>query len=169
VRLFRGLVLGATLAIALSACSDGNKPEAKAEKKKPQVAKNAKPKADKPPAFDPDFRYNPSGKRDPFRSYIAQMKQAKVGAATTPLERFDVSQLRVTAVIWGTERPRAIVKDPTGKGYIVAEGTPIGKNQGRVIEIADSGVTVKETYVDFLGNATSKDIELRLQGRKKGG
>jgi Tfp pilus assembly protein PilP len=72
-------------------------------------------------------------------------------------------------VIWGTANPRAILTDPTGKGYIIAEGTPIGKNQGRVIQIANSGVTVKETYVDFLGNATTKDIELRLQGRKKGG
>ena len=59
-------------------------------------------------------------------------------------------------------------KDPSGESYIIAEGSPIGKNSGHVIAIHDSAVVVKETYVDFLGQETTKDIEMRLR-RNEGG
>jgi type IV pilus assembly protein PilP len=112
-----------------------------------------------------EYRYDPAGKPDPFRSYIRELSRLKNATAATPLERFDLSQISVSAVIWGTKNPRALIHDPSGKGYIVAEGTPVGKNDGRIIEINDGRVLVKETYVDYEGQATTKDVELRLVGR----
>jgi Tfp pilus assembly protein PilP len=85
-----------------------------------------------------------------------------------PLEQFELEQLNVTAVIWSTEKPRALVEDPSGRSYVVHEGTRIGKNDGLVIHIGDNLVLVKETYVDFAGAQTTKDVELRIR-RSQGG
>ena len=162
------MALAAALLIGLGACSGDDEAQSKEKAKKPKAAQQTKAAKRARPIVDANYRYIPKGKRDPFRSYIKHAKRHAGGAISTPLQRFDLSQIRVTAIIWGTERPRALVNDPTGKGYVIGEGTPIGKNEGRVIRIADNKVVVKETYVDFLGKATTKDIELRLN-RKKGG
>jgi type IV pilus assembly protein PilP len=154
----------AAFALLLSACSGSdsgtasNTPDlqdggrAKAEKAKNQSDETG----------EEDFRYDPTGKADPFRSFVKAFLAAQESSATSPLEKFDLSQLHVSAIIWGNEDPRALISDPSGKGYIVSEGTSMGKNRGRVVRIDDNLVLVKETYVDFHGKATTKDIEMRL-------
>jgi type IV pilus assembly protein PilP len=124
------------------------------------------PAADPLAVLEEDFHYDPTGKPDPFRSFI-QVAQLD-DSVSTPLERFDLSQLAVEAIVWGTERPRALIKDPAGKGYIVSQGTPIGKNKGRVVSIEDNVVRVKETYVDFRDQATTKEVEMRLHATEGG-
>ncbi len=85
-----------------------------------------------------------------------------------PLEQFDVSQLSIVAVVWNTGSMRALVEDPAGHSYIIGKGTRIGKNDGTVTEIDDNLVVVNETYEDYLGNVTKKDIEMRIR-RSEGG
>ncbi|MGH0037780.1 MAG: pilus assembly protein PilP [Myxococcota bacterium] len=116
-----------------------------------------------------DYVYDSTGKRDPFRSFRWEREQEVADEGTLgPLEQFELEQLDVTAVIWSTHRPRALVEDPSGRSYIVHEGTRIGKNDGLVIHIGDNLVLVKETYVDFAGEQTTKDVELRIR-RSQGG
>jgi len=119
--------------------------------------------------LETDYSYEAEGKRDPFRSFtwnrpdrMAQRESAG------PLEQFDLTQLEVVAVVWRTGNARALVEDPSGESYIVGEGAAIGKNQGRVIAIDDNTVVVKEIYVDYLGQETTKDIEMRIR-RSEGG
>jgi Tfp pilus assembly protein PilP len=76
--------------------------------------------------------------------------------------------MSLLAVVWNTGVARALVRDPAGKSYIVGTGTRMGKNEGRVTNINDNLVVVKETYVDFLGQETTKDIEMRIR-RSEGG
>ncbi|HXV37335.1 MAG TPA: pilus assembly protein PilP [Myxococcota bacterium] len=113
--------------------------------------------------------YDRTGLRDPFRSFEWERKaiesQDVVGG---PLEQFDVSQLSIVAVVWNTGSARALVQDPAGHSYIIAKGTRIGKNDGTVTEIDDNLVVVNETYEDYLGNVTKKDIEMRIR-RSEGG
>jgi type IV pilus assembly protein PilP len=121
------------------------------------------------PSEDEDYHYDPKGKPDPFRSFVKIfLTRQETESPSTPLERFDLSQLKVTAVIWGDERARALIVDPSGKGYIISTGTAIGKNSGRVVRINDSVVVVKETYVDFRGQASTKDVEMRLHPSQGG-
>jgi type IV pilus assembly protein PilP len=137
----------------------------------PRVAPTPPPAAVQPQQTEDDnYRYDPTGKPDPFRSYVKVFlsRQKDRDAPSTPLERFDLSQLSVTAVVWGNESARALINDPSGKGYIISVGTPIGKNNGRVTRIDDNLVLVKETYVDFRGQATTKDIEMRLHPSQGG-
>jgi type IV pilus assembly protein PilP len=136
-----------------------------------------KPRAQSAPASAPaassesegataEYNYDPTNKRDPFRSFVKTVTEE--GGTETPLERFDLSQLSVTAIVWGVDPPRALIRDPAGKGYIVVEGTIVGKNKGRIIAIEDNLVRVKETYVDALGRAATKSVEMRLRETQGG-
>jgi type IV pilus assembly protein PilP len=167
VRVLTTASVGVLAVLLALGCSGGDKPAPSRAAQQPSA--QARPPKPLPPeqASHTPYRYNPSGKRDPFRSLAREMG-LKNTLASTPLERFDLSQISLTGIVWSSERPRALVKDPAGKGYVVAVGTPIGKNEGRILKIEDNRVVVKETYVDYLGKATTKDIELRLH-REQGG
>jgi hypothetical protein len=116
-----------------------------------------------------DYVYDSTGKRDPFRNFKWERPdRLREREVTGPLEQFDLSQLSLIAVVWKTGNARALIQDPSGGSYIVAEGARIGKNEGFVIAIDDNLVKVKETYVDFLGRETTKDIELRMRGNEGG-
>jgi type IV pilus assembly protein PilP len=167
VTLVRRLALCTLAACAIAGCGGSATSEQAAEKPKP-AAKARAPKEAQPAATPVAYHYDPTGKPDPFRSFINSLKKTDVTAVSTPLERFDLSQLKLTGIVWNNDKPRALVNDPSGKAYIVAEGTAIGKNGGRVIKISDNALVVKETYVDFLGKATTKDIEMRLHERQGG-
>lgn len=120
-------------------------------------------------AVERDFIYDATGKRDPFRSFLLDRSSDLAELAVRgPLEQFDLTQLSVEAVVWQTGNARALIADPAGETYIVAEGARIGKNEGRIIAIEDNLIRVKETYLDYLGRETTKDIEIRMR-RNEGG
>jgi len=113
------------------------------------------------------YVYNATGKRDPFRSFQYTDDEAPV-AGFGPLGDYELQQLSVVAVVWDTRKPRALIADPGGRSFIVHEGSQIGKNKGRVIHIGDNLLLVKETYVNFAGEQTTKDVEMRIR-RSQGG
>jgi type IV pilus assembly protein PilP len=160
----RACALALVVAFA-AACGSKDKPDAAATK--PAVAKTAKAAPEAP--AEVAYHYDPADKTDPFRSYIRRQVTLESEASSSPLEHFDLSQLIVMGIIWGVDEPRALVKDPTGKGYIVRAGTPIGKNKGRILRIEDNKVVVKETYLDHLDRATTKEVELELYANGRNG
>jgi len=109
-----------------------------------------------------DYFYDPRNKRDPCRSFRFVGNE---GPEKTfgPLGDFELGQLELSAVIWDATNPRALILDPGGRSYIVREGSQIGKNSGQVIHIGDNLVLVKETYENFAGERTTKDVELRIR------
>lgn len=113
------------------------------------------------------YRYEAEGKRDPFRPFRISPKnnESEIGG---PLEQFELEQLEVVAVVWSAQKPRAMVSDPSGGTYTIGVDSKMGKNKGRVIHIGDNLVLVKETYVDFAGERTTKDVELRIRGNQGG-
>jgi len=162
----RAGALAVTLALVAAGCGGKDKVDPNANKApavRPQVVAPVVPVA-------ATYHYDPTDKTDPFKSYIRREVTLESEANQSPLERFDLSQLIVMGIIWGVDEPRALIKDPTGKGYIVRAGTPIGKNKGRILRIEDNKVVVKETYLDHLDRATTKEVELELyaNGRKDG-
>jgi type IV pilus assembly protein PilP len=111
---------------------------------------------------DQDYFYDPRNKRDPFRSYRF-VGESAAEKSFGPLGDFELGQLELSAVIWDATNPRALILDPGGRSYIVREGSQIGKNSGQVIHIGDNLVLVKETYENFAGERTTKDVELRIR------
>jgi type IV pilus assembly protein PilP len=124
-----------------------------------------------PPAIE-KFTYDPKGKPDPFKPLIVERTEAApkkpkevmeaILEAGTPLERMDLAQLKLVAVIWNVPQPRGMVEDTTGKGYILSIGTPIGKNKGKVTQITSTGVLVTERYETSSGKFKSREVILKL-------
>jgi len=95
--------------------------------------------------------YNPTGRRDPFRPFILDLRPEPRTQQMTPLQRFEVGQLTVSATVWEISPPRALLEDGTGMGYIVTLGTPIGRNGGIITAIEPERVVVEERVLDFYG------------------
>jgi hypothetical protein len=114
------------------------------------------------------FSYDRAGKRDPFRSFLWVQPEDLSAEIQGPLEQYAVKQLSLLAIVWDTGNRRALVQDPSGKSFIIAEGTPVGKNSGRVTQIDDNLVVVKETYVNLMGEETTNDVEMRIRSSEGG-
>lgn len=113
-------------------------------------------------ASSANYSYDPTGKRDPFRSFVRD-KLSEESLADSPLEQFELGQLTISGVVWQADRRRALVLDPAGQAYVVKTGDRIGKNDGVVTEIGDASLVVLESYIDFHGDKTEKEIEMRIR------
>jgi type IV pilus assembly protein PilP len=118
------------------------------------------------------YTYDPKGKPDPFKPLVVEKpetppskpKQAleAFSEGATPLERMDLAQLKLVAIIWNISAPRGMVEDGTGKGYILSIGTPIGRNQGKITQITSRGVVVSERYEVSSGKFRTREVTLKL-------
>lgn len=116
-----------------------------------------------------EFVYDPSGKRDPFQPFDFSPKTV-IDESLPPLERYDISQLRASAILIDGEGERfAIVEDASGKGHTVKIGTRVGNRNGAVVSIDEKKVNVLESETDFTGETRQNlvSIELNVGGRKK--
>jgi type IV pilus assembly protein PilP len=112
--------------------------------------------------------YNPSGRRDPFKSLIVKGSGKRNLEMLPPLQRHEVSELKYVAVVWGELGTFGMVEIPDGKGYAVRVGTVVGPNRGVVKRITAKELTVVERYVDFFGETRTRDIVLALRTREEG-
>jgi type IV pilus assembly protein PilP len=155
----------------LSGCSE----EAPAPPAAPQkVAAPAPSSVALPPAPEvvapppPRYVYDPTGRRDPFEPLTMVKKPIlQQNTPLTPLQKYDLGQLRLIGVIVGKGEPRAMVIAPDGKSYILKKGTMVGKNDGVVVRIKSDTVQVEERYYDFSG-VIRKNIELIQLPKREG-
>jgi type IV pilus assembly protein PilP len=84
-----------------------------------------------------------------------------------PLQRREVSELKLVAVVWGSLGTYGLLEMPDGKGYAVRVGTPVGPNHGVVKRITTKDLTVGERYVDFFGATRTREIVLELRSREE--
>ena len=133
------------------------------EKKKEEPTKVAE-KKEPEKKEEAEYSYSPAGKPDPFKPFI-QLVSARGGsrAALTPLQKFDISQLKLVAIISAPWENIALVEDVTGKGYFLKKGTWIGKNDGKVTKILKDKVIIEEVYQDIFGQTKTNEISLSLQ------
>ena len=107
------------------------------------------------------FVYDPRGKTDPFKSFIAVREEVAKKEKVKPrtyLETVDLSQLDLILILIGPEGKRAMVRDSKGIGHVIKEGTDIGTNGGVVYKIKEGEVIIREEYKDFRGRTQHKDI-----------
>lgn len=115
----------------------------------------------------PDI-YNPTGKIDPFKPLfqekpkLARKSQRKKRLPQTPLERIDISQLKLVGIILASSGNRALVEESTGKGYVIKKGTYIGTNSGKVVKINKETVIVEEEIEDVSGKVVVRKKEIKL-------
>lgn len=108
--------------------------------------------------------YDPIGKPDPFQPPVLEspLEQAIRAGKVLPLEQFEVNEYQLVSTVIGARGNKAMVQDASGKGYLIAVGTKIGKNQGRVVAIGHKQVLVEEKIKDFLGRQRTKTVTLKI-------
>jgi len=106
--------------------------------------------------YKEDYFYDPAGKKDPFFPAVVDEKSLKIsdgevenvdtGPPPTPLEMYELSQLKLVAIMKFGAKDVAMVEDPEGKGHTLYIGTLIGKNKGMVLRMEEGKVLIEEKY-----------------------
>ncbi len=152
--------------ILAGGCGDSKPPPPPAAAPRPPVAAPALAAEPKPEAPVQEWAYSSVGKRDPFRSYLAdiaaQAKDSIATRCTTPLGRFDVEQLKLVAVVTGLEDPVAMVEAPNGVGYALHRGACIGRNGGTISVVRTGEVVISEWVVRADGTRERAQTLLQL-------
>jgi len=112
--------------------------------------------------------------RDPFESYLS--KAARRGQALIeerraqienrprePLEAFDLTTLKLVAIMQKGTDNVAMVEDSTGKGYVIRRGNHIGKNNGRIEKIDRDTIYLVEQVVNPAGEVVDQQVTLTLR------
>ena len=115
---------------------------------------------------DETFRYNPAGRRDPFKSLLQLQSKQKDLSSLPPVQQLDLAQIKITGVVMDeVEGPRAMIKSPTGRTFVVKKGMIIGKNEGEIIEVSLQGIRVVEKFVDFIGKETLRETFIKTRSK----
>lgn len=153
------------------------KPAAKAVKPAPQAAAAAEDDKDKltldklrqmQEEKAQSYIFLPEGMLDPFRpiTVVTEARPAQAEGAPevplTPLQKMELSQLKLVAVVEAGENTRALVEDSTGMGYIVQVGTLMGTRNGQVVDIKPDRVEVQEMFKNYLGEQKARVSVLKL-------
>jgi type IV pilus assembly protein PilP len=173
-----GVTLSMICLFLIGGCGEGTPPSSiisktkspsivKKKEEPPKVAEKKEPEKKE----EAEYSYNPVGKPDPFRPFI-QLTSTKGDSKTaplTPLQKYDISQLKLVAIISSPDGNIALVEDVAGKGYFLKKGTWIGKNDGKVTKILKDKVIVEEVYQDIFGQTKTNEISLFLHKVEEGG
>jgi len=114
----------------------------------------------------PHSTYNSFGRRDPFLSFVKP--SAEVTKGMPPLQRINVSQLKLIGVALGAGGYGAMIQTPDGKSYPVKRGVRIGTNDGRIKEIGPKEVIIEEPYLNIFGRSDFKQVIIKLYTKKEG-
>lgn len=129
------------------------------------VAPAAPEKKEDPAAL---FQYNPAGRRDPFKSIIIASGKRNASENLPPLQRKELSEMRLIGIVWGGFGHGAIVETSDGKGYPVRKGTRIGLNNGVISQITNREVVIEEKYLDIFGETKVRNVVMELHPQKEG-
>lgn len=112
------------------------------------------------------YTYDPKSRRDPFQSLTRLIKIDKTRLEMPPLQRVQLSDLKLLGIMWGGYGYYGLVRTPDGKGYTVKEGMLMGTNNGVISTITDKAVTVSEPSIDITGKKSTKDVEILLRPKE---
>lgn len=119
----------------------------------------------------PSFEYQLENRPDPFAPFItekaatASVDMNEIVDSTEPLtgmQLFEPGQLTLVALLKRGSENIAMVEDFTGKGYVLTEGTKIGR-RGVVKNIAPKSVLIEETAVTRAGKKIVTEVVMLLK------
>ncbi|MBL7203967.1 MAG: pilus assembly protein PilP [Desulfobacteraceae bacterium] len=90
---------------------------------------------------------------------LKALKEAK-----TELQKMGLSQLTLTAIVHAGDVAWAMVRDESGRGFVLKKGTYIGTNGGVVsrIAITEKKIIIKEPYLEKDLYIKYKPVEMEL-------
>ena len=116
--------------------------------------------------------YNAFDLVDPFTPRkIEPPKGAKGGSGLQPdfnrrkepLEAFPLENLKMVGVLQQNRVSHALIKTPDNNVFRVRAGNYLGQNFGRIVNVTESSVVLKEIVQDSSGSWEEKDQTLLLQ------
>jgi len=110
-----------------------------------------------------DYNYNARDKRDPFQPFEHPKGVGGIVGPLWPLQAFDLDQLHLVGIIWDVKSPKAMITDPTGKGYVVRVNERIGRNNGYIARIREGEIVVVESITNLEGKLSYTTKLLKLQ------
>jgi type IV pilus assembly protein PilP len=111
--------------------------------------------------------YDPAGRRDPFTPVLSQLAPGQIDPTLPPLQRVNLTDMNLIAIIWGAYGYTAMVQTPDGNGYTVRKGTRVGPNSGVVSAITEKGIIVQERFTDVYGRKQEREY-VKLLHPKEG-
>ena len=119
------------------------------------------------------FEYVLEGRPDPFVPFISE--KATISGPVidmneiiekeivlTGMQLFEPGQLTLVALLQSGSEDFAMVQDFTGKGYVITEGTKIGR-KGVVKDIAPNTVIIEETAETRAGKKIITEVVMTLK------
>jgi type IV pilus assembly protein PilP len=165
------------LAVPLTGCSDGSQME-ELKNKLEEIKSRPRGRIEPPPEFEPieSFSYAAHRMRSPFtvtreEEEEEQERDTPEGEQVEPdrarseeyLEQFAVETLQMVGTITRPNQPlEALVKDPDGTVNRVTEGDYMGKNYGKVTEVTNSKIEIREIVPDGEDGWVERPNTIRL-------
>ena len=164
-------ILIALIPLAVAACSRKEEPvQPPVKKASAPVAAGAAEPADVNKEAEVKAEEVSAKYRNPFQSHIMLLRGTEVlKKIKGPLECCDFDQFKIVAVVTGQDSGFALVEGPGMKRYVVKRGDAMGPRDGKVVNVTNSGLVVREYVKDEDGKiVSSQDIEVRLPEKKDG-
>ena len=121
-----------------------------------------------------DYRYRTQDRRDPLEPLVKDAppdvlrpKPRQPERPLGPLERFDLSALKLVGIVWGELGRKALIKAPDGKSYFATLETYMGKYSGKVITIENDRLVIEEQYLNSEDKLVPKTLTLPLRRKDK--
>jgi hypothetical protein len=117
------------------------------------------------------FEYKLENRPDPFVPFITEKAATsnvdmdeviESGEPLTGMQLFEPAQLTLVALIKKGSENMAMVQDSTGKGYVLSEGTKVGR-RGIVKNFTPQSVIIEETAVTRAGKKTVTPFVMTLK------
>jgi len=161
----------AVLLIVSAGCSDSKKTTGPpADKAKQPVTSQMTLTAGVvvPGQSEVDYAYDPAGRRDPFAPIVSRESKQLSQSNLPPLERYPISEFRMTGILWGGFGYNAMLEGPDGKGYFVHVGTRIGPNRAVVKKINQDSLVLEEKFKNYMGADDRREIIMNLRKKQEG-
>ncbi|MGO9379761.1 MAG: pilus assembly protein PilP [Dissulfurispiraceae bacterium] len=110
------------------------------------------------------YEYSGFDRRDPFAPLVSKREGAK---GVSPLESYDVTEMKIIAVLWDKKKHFAVISLPDGKSYNVTDGDKVGSHGGVITKITKDTVVIRERIRDASGVMSPRDTVLRLRGEEE--
>ena len=142
----------------------------------PRRARSNTPAPPVPKSQEPaeDYRYSGQERRDPLEPLVKEAppnvlrpKPPQPERPLGPLERFDLSALKLVGIVWGDLGRKALIKAPDGKSYFATLETYMGKYSGKVIAIENDRLVIEEQYLNMEDKLVPKTLTLPLRRKDK--
>ena len=171
--LTRGMLFFAVAFV--SGCSSDNLDDLRQYVQEVQARKGGR--VEPVPEFKPfeTVSYDLSDERDPFSPWVINKPAPAVAASGSgqglqpdanrrkeALEAFPLDSLKMTGILEAGNQRWAIIRAPDGVIYRVTKGNYIGQNNGKITDVTDLKIAVREIVPDGLGGWRVRESTVAL-------